>query len=932
MDRVDEVFRDPSVVRASKFGGWMAVVVILGTIFLSVVTPLADYLWFLHDVQHPEVFNLAYTSRSLLFLVAFVPTWILFQLSLSQAFKTSLVYLRTPESMGGVLVSNVIGWVTTRGGSLVRFASPVLAALIAGGFSNEWNTWLIANHGQSFGIKDPTYGLDLGFYVFTLPWCKVVTDYVFTLFLLNSALTIGLYVGLQAMAALARIELSRPHIRLHIALLATGTLLAFAAQNWLSTYDIGFIDSGQFLGAGYAATQGVAAQRVFAVLCATGAGLVLFAWKAGSPNRLLLQVASGLGIFYIVGVGLYPNFVQRFIVDPNRLSTEAPYAAKAIQMTRIAYGLDQVRVQETDVHPSPSAEELKASSSTLDNMRLWDPEIVRQSFEGLQGIRSYYQFNDVDVDRYPIAGKQTMMMLSPRDVNLNGLDGAAQNWTNQRLRFTHGYGVAAVQVNAATPEGHPDFLAQGIPQMSPPELQIAEPRVYFSDFRDSGGNPKDEYAVVRSGEPEIDYQLDQSTATHSWKGDRGIPIGSLGSRLLYALALGEGNLVFSPKISGESRLLLHRNVLERASKLLPFLKFDQDPYLVVLKGRLIWILDGYTYTDQIPYAARTSDDGGGLNYIRNSVKVTVDAYTGVIQAYAVEPNEPILKAYRSIYTNLIKEASTLPAGLRDHFRFPEDLFAVQSFQLCQYHLTDPGVFLSNTDAWQIPAERGLNGSSAQIRPYFVQMKLPASKAAEFLLIRPFTANGKPTMSGWLAAHCDPQSYGQLDLYRFTNQTPIAGPQLMETNFNSTPAISNINRQYQNGQSDILVGNLLVIPIGQSVMYVEPLYLRSRTPGITGVPRLFRVVLALNDKVVVGETFRQALDELFGEGSTVAPESSPAIAAPSGKEKPKPTVQEALGLLDKADSALRNGDFAAYGALQKQARAELKALLAPNASH
>ncbi len=897
---------------------------------LTTVGPYTDFLWFAHDVRHPEVFELGYETRSLLFLAAFLPTWVLIYFSLRQAFALSLVYLRRPDSMGSVLVGNAIVWLQSRGASVVKFAAPVAALVLSSEFGGEWNTYLLATHSRQFGVKDPTFGLDLEFFVFRLPWYRAIANYTFATLFISLVLTIGLYVGLQTLAALAKIELSRPHIRFHVSVLIGASFIAFGAQNWLKVYEAGFVANSQFTGAGYSDMQGVGALRIFALIAIAGGIAVIGGWKLGRPNQMAITIAMTLGVFYVVGVLAYPAFIQRFVVDPNRLSRELPFAEKAIQMTRFAYGLEKIDVRSTDVHMAPSPAEVSSSSTTLDNMRLWDPEIVRQSFEGLQGIRPYYKFNDVDVDRYDINGQRTMVMLSPRDINIEGLTSTAHNWTNERLLYTHGYGVVVVPVNAATTDGRPDFLAQGIPQSAPPTLPITEPRVYFSDFRDAQDQPTDEYAIVKTGEHELDYQTDSATATHSWTGDRGIPIGGLLSRIGFSIAMQDGNLLFSPKVAGESRLLVHRNILDRAGRLYPFLTFDRDPYLVVLHGRLIWILDAYTTSSNIPYSERMNPEPDALNYIRNSVKVTIDAYSGVVNAYAVQPDEPILQAYRAIYPGLIQDVSTLPPGFREHFRYPEDMFAVQSHQLSQYHVTDPRVFLSNDDAWQIAKERNLSGDSAEIRPYYVQMKLPDEPKASFLLIRPFTPNGKSTMSGWMAAHSDPADYGHLTLYRFVNQSPVAGPQLMEANFNSTPAISNINRQYQNGQSDILVGNLLVIPIGQSVMYVEPLYLKSKTTGITGVPRLFRVVLALNDRIVVGETYRDALNDLLGAQSL--PAIQPTTPAQPGKPS-APDVQtqiqkaaKALELFDQAEAALRQGEFGKYGELQKQVREILRTLV------
>jgi hypothetical protein len=915
------------IKRAVRFGSFLMGLLFLFTFGLAVLVPYTDFLWYAHDVRHPEVFNTAYRTRGSLFLMAFLGSWAVLYFSLRKALSLSLVYLRKPDGVGQVLLSHAMGWVQERGGTVVRLVAPIVAFFSALGFSNEWNTFLLARHPQVVGKVDPTYGIDLGFFMFTLPWYRALTNYAFALLFLTTALTIGLYVGLQAMAMLARIELSRPHVRMHISLIVGATLLVFALQSWLKTYELGLVDSGQFTGAGYAAMQAFGAQRIFAVLLAIVGVAVIVGGRVGRPFAILTFGGAAAAAWYFLAMVAYPGLVQRFSVDPNRLAKEAPFAAKAIQMTRFGYGLDAVRTRDITTQDTPTQEAIQASSATLANMRLWDPEILRQSLEGLQSFRSYYTFHDVDVDRYIVDGKPTMVMLAPRDVSLSGLDPAAQNWTNKRLRFTHGYGIAMSRVNAATPEGDPAFLARDVPLNLAPGVRIDQPRLYFSDYRDPRGLPTDEYALVRTGEKEFDFETAEGTASHEWAGNRGIPIGGLLTRLAYSIVLADGNLLVSPNISSNSRLLTRRNVIERASKVYPFLRFDLDPYVVLLNGRLVWVLDGYTTSDMVPYSSSVIGLNGDLNYIRNSVKATVDAYTGEVRAFAVTPNEPLLRAYRKIYPGLIRDASEVPPGLTEHFRYPEDLFSLQTQQLAQYHVSDPRVFLSNSDAWNIPRERGLNGATEPIRPYYVQMHLPGEGEAGFFLMRPFTPNGKPNMSGWIAAHCDPQRYGELTLYRFRGQFPD-GPELMESKFNSTPEVANINRQFNNEQSEIVVGNMLVIPIGNSVMYAESLFLKSKTSGIQAAPRLTKVILALNKRVVVGDTYEEALRKLLAtappELATTPPAAPgrPGPATPPTRQAP-PEVREALRLMDEADAALRRGDFGRFGDLQKQARAKLQ---------
>ena len=930
---------DPNQLkRAARTGRILLTIALVFIALFMFVGPYTDFLWYAHDARQPGVFEIAYGTRGLLFLIAFFSTWAILYLNVRKAFKVSLIFLMSPQGSGQLMLSNAIDWITRRGAVVVMLVSPLLAFLLATGFSGEWNTLLLFNHAQSFHKVDPLFGIDLGFFVFTLPWYRALSNFAFGILLLTTLISVGVYAGLQAMAMLAKIELSRPHIRSHISILVGLTFLSYALQTWLKTYEYGLMDSAQFTGAGYAATTQMSLERVLAGLIAVVGLLTIIGQKVGKPYSAPSYGGVAIVLYFLLIEQGVPTIIEKFVVGPDPIHKEAPYAKKAIDMTRYAYRIDDITLKDWELENVPTPEQVTASKATLDNMRLWDPYVLQQALEGLQSFKQFYTFNDVDIDRYVIGGKQTMVMLSPRDMQFNGLPEQAKNWANERLRYTHGYGLAIAQVDKVTVDGQPDLLTSNMPVVSTPDIPITEPRIYFSNTHDATKQPEDEYALVDTGQPEFDYPTaGNSSAVHQWTGDRGVPIGGLLSRLAFSILLGDGNLLISGNVRSNTRLLMRRNVLERATKIYPFLHFDQDPYIVVNKGRLVWILDGYTTTDMLPYSERLdSSTIGTFNYIRNSVKLTVDAYSGEATAYAVEKDEPILEAYRQIYPGLIRDLTELPSGLEEHFRYPEDLFQTQCQELLNYHVTDPTVFLTNSDAWDIAHERNLQGEKAPIKPYYVQLQLKHEPRPQFQLILPFTPNKKPNMSGWLTAQCDKGVYGQMTLYRFKGPLP-KGPELMEADFSSTPAISYINRQYRNDQSDVIVGNLLVIPIGKSVMYSESLFLQSKTSGIQSVPRLFRVILALNDKVVVGETYADALKQLFQSSATPLtnpPETSDATSTvpklPSAPTTANPIIasaKTALELHDQEDAALRNGDFAKFGELRKQERKVLADLAA-----
>jgi len=922
--------------RAIRWGVIVFGIIILAILVMATVSPYVDYLWYLHDARQPRVFTLAYETRGLLFVPAFLATWLLLHFSLKRAFRLSLVYLESPSTTGQVLMSNALHFVQNRGWSLVRVLAPIFAFFSASGFSNEWSTYLLAAHAQTFGMQDPIFGRDLGFFVFSLPWYRAIVNYAFGVFLLTTVLTIAVYAGLQLLAAMARVELGRPNIRIHICLLGGATLLILAGQIFLKTFEFGLATGSQFTGAGYSESLRLVMERGAASLVALlGLGTILLS-RSEEAYEFILKGGIAVVALSVVCVGIVPAAVESWYVGPNKLTAEVPFAQRAIKMTRYAYGLDAIAPHDFPVQNSPSSQEVAQSAATLDNMRLWDPEIVRESSEFKESLRKFYRFNDVDVDRYRIGGKTTEVMIAPRDIDLEGLPN--RGWVYDRLQYTHGYGLVMTAVNSEQADGEPQYIIKDIPPVSPPDLPIVQkpgPGIYYSDFRDDGGNPIDEYALVNSKQAEYDYPAQDKEMTTTWQGSGGIPVGGFFRRLALAISLGDGNLMISQYMTDNTRLLMHRSILDRCQRIYRFLKFDNDPYIVLVNGKIYWILDGYTSTDQIPYSDESGYGDEQLNYIRNSVKIVVDAYTGDTTAYAIDPSEPILRAYRAIYPGLVHDASELSPAFKDHYRYPEDLFRLQAGELCLYHVTDPVAFLNGNDAWEMPKERGLSGQESLLAPYYVEMKLPGEPSDGFILMLPFTPRGKPNMSGWLAAHCDPDRYGEMVLYNFAKGANVDGAEQAETTFGGDPNVNAARLELGGGSTsgtEVVIGNMLVIPIGSSVMYAESLFTKNSS-GLQTAPQLRKVVLGVNPgRIVIADTYQEALDKLFGPSAPAQPPANGGTAvSPATQTTPSiaPTavagVRDALGLLDQADAALRSGDFAKYGELQKQARAKLEAL-------
>ncbi|MBX3120264.1 MAG: UPF0182 family protein [Fimbriimonadaceae bacterium] len=935
MDETRFRFESPAdqqaVRKASKAGIGCLTAIVLLVIGMSIVRPYTDFLWFSHDARHPEVFTIGYATKGLLFSIAFVFGVLFIYANLSRALKIAPVFNRIPESPTEQALVQIFDWVQTR-----TWAPKVIALVFgfsyASAFAGEWQSYLLWKNSVPFGKTDPLFGLDLSFYVFRLPFWEAMLGLLFGIIILTTVLSAVISYGLAALAKAGNIKLDQRQSNAHTMFLIGLSLMALAGKFWLSRYGFTVTQSAQFFGAGYAATQQLQMVTVMSGLTAVGGIAAWLMMKSTDSLRRAIWIASGLAGVWFLGVAVWPSVVQRFKVDPNKLNVEAPYATRAIEMTRWAYGLDTIAVSETNVRVGPTDEEVAASQPTLDQMRLWDPEVLRRSIDSLQGFRTYYSFNDVDVDRYVINGKQQQVMVAARDVRIEGLQSQAQNWVNQRLQYTHGYGVAMAPTNTATRIGQPSFIAKDLPVVSIPDIPIEQPRIYFSDFRDAGGGQVDPYALVKTKVPEFDYptETESGSKTYKWTGDRGVPVGGLLAKLAFSILFSDGNLLVSPNIVADSRILYRRNVTERCEKIYPFLRFDEDPYVVVFGGKFYWILDGYTTSGSVPYSDQLIDGGRRINYIRNSVKVTVDAYSGETTAYAIEPDEPILKAYRKIYPNLVKDIGSLPKGLEEHFRYPEDMFLAQAIQLVQYHVTNPIAFLNNEDAWEMPHEIGLEGQRAPMQPYYVQMQLPNSPKDEFILILPFTPRQKNNMAGWLAAPCDPENYGKLSLNKYPKGSNIPGPAQIESKFNQDNEIANLNKLLNSEQSKIVPGNLLIVPLGQSILYVKPLFIQS---SIAAIPELRKVILSTNDNVVVADTYQQALNQLLGTTNGQArtqkpPEvgTKPAAGNEPSTSADQTLLRQALDYLRQAETAQRAGDWAKYGEMQKKALETLEKMV------
>ncbi|MCC6627047.1 MAG: UPF0182 family protein [Chloroflexi bacterium] len=813
---------------------------------------------------------------------------------------------------------------------LLTGATLAIAVLLGLTAAPRWEALLLALHAPDFGVDDPLFGLDAGFYVFWLPLLNAARGWLVELLVIVGAAVVAVTV-LQTGSSLRQGQVRLPRsLWTHLAVLGIGLLLTFAAGAWLDTYALVYARRGAVVGAGHAdVTATLPALRVLTgITLAAAVGLAIFLL---TRRWLVLAISvAAWPVAALLLVQLYPSVVQNLVVRPNELTLETPYLASNIRMTRLAFGLETIEDRPLTGRAMLTADDVRASSNTIGNLRLWDVAPLLAAYGQTQELRLYYSFVDVDVDRYRIDGRQRQVMLAARELDQDQLATQAQTWQNRHLVYTHGFGAVASPVNEQTREGLPAYFLQNVPPVGVPELTLAQPRIYF-------GEQTDAYIFVRTvpprpGEgPEFDFPQGDANATYTYTGADGVLLDSPLKRLLLATAFGDPNIIFSRTFTDETRALYHRNVQDRIRQLAPFLKLDRDPYLTIVGGRLIWLQDAYVTTDRFPYATPAIGELGRVNYVRNPVKFAVDAYDGAVTGYVVDEAEPILRAYRALYPELFRPLAEAPAGLVAHFRYPEDLFNVQSQVFATYHMQDPQLFYNREDAWAVPALDGTRQSPQPMAAYYVVMDLTDAAGAdpEFMLIRPFTPQGKGNMVAWLAGRSDGAAYGTLRLYTFPKDRLLFGPQQIDARINQDPEISAQLSLWNQRGSQVVRGNLLVVPVRDTLLYVQPLYLQAESSRL---PELTRVIVASSERVAMAPDLATALARLTqvapssapAPSGTAPPATGPPAAAPDAAEASR-LAQQAREQFRQAQAALQRGDWAGYGAALKELEATLDRL-------
>ncbi|MDD4171841.1 MAG: UPF0182 family protein [Syntrophomonas sp.] len=884
----------------------LVIVILLGAIS-SLTAYYVDWLWY-KSVSFESVFSTTIINKVGLVIGVFLVSFLFFWLNLYLTKRNDHPEAERPdmtEEGRDIIYLNpeLTNWARFLQGQNRKWV--FLAASLFGAYmvsSTLGNQWIVVQqffHKASFGITDPVFGRDLGFYFFNLSLYHSVYS-VLMLLLVLTVVFVGLVYLINATADLFMMDWKRfTFAKGHLAILIAAI---FALKAWgykLATFDILYSSQGAVYGATYTDIYArLLSNRVLMLVALAVVVVILINIFVKRLNWILYSIGAWLIVAFVLG-GIYPTVIQKLVVQPNEFNKEKQYIETGIQFTRQAYELNKVEGKDFNIDYKLTMNDIKNNDATINNIRLWDWQPLGDTYKSLQELRPYYVFNDVDIDRYIVDGRYRQVMLSAREIEQTPEQ--AKTWVNQRLMFTHGYGLVMSPVTEIAQEGFPQFFIKDIPPQFATDIQITQPEIYF-------GEKTDNYVMVNTKQDEFDYPMGNENVFAQYQGNNGIKINSWARRLMLSWVLKDYKMILSSDITNSSQVLINRNIVSRAKKVAPYLGYDDDPYIVVNNdGKLYWMLDAYTFSDKYPYSQPY--DSAGNNYIRNAVKVVCDAYTGEMSFYVSDPEDPVIQTYQRIFPNLYKPITEIPDGLKEHIRYPVDLFSIQAEIYRSYHMSDPGAFYNKEDIWVIPAEL-VGGAENPIEPYYIIMRLPGEAEAEYILMLPYTPNGRPNMIAWMCARMDGENYGNKLVYHFPKQETVYGPMQIESRINQDTEISRQLTLWDQKGSSTLRGNLLVIPINNSILYIEPLYLQAKT---SVMPELKRIIAAYGNKVVMEETLDKALIALFGEGEPSV--SAPTTPSPD-TSAPGITVSElaktARQYYEQANESLKSGDWSGYG--------------------
>ncbi|MBN2309754.1 MAG: UPF0182 family protein [Candidatus Hydrogenedentes bacterium] len=869
-----------------------AVLMILWVAARSAVSLYVDAVWFA-AVGYSDVFWVMFRARFLAGGIAFIAGVVVLAANIICAYR------RAPFRGESIIEGLEMDPARVDAAVRVLFALGAVfgAALVAFPVARNWLVFINFLHAVPFGVEEPVFGRDVAFYVFRLPAVAYVCKTALVLTVLSMAFAFGVYYVRGVVSFQEEGRVLPPPVFRHLTLLAAPAAMLFSVRFWVGQYQVLLSKRGAVFGAGYTDihAQIGACKILFAAGIVLGLWFLVNAFRARRPGNLY-ALGAFIALWFGAGVA-YPFVIQHFVVRPNEWACEQDYLRRNIEFTRMAYGLDAVHVTPWPGDGELGPALLDAHPGTTGNLQLWDVDPLRDVYNQKQRIRSYYTFEDVDVDRYEIDGRSQPVMVAPRELALSDLPEKSRVWTNLHLCYTHGYGLCMSLANRAAPGGLPDFLIRDIPPVPRRGLRVAQPRIYYGEKTQS-------YALVDTRTEEFDYPGDPDNFFNRYDGAGGIPIGGLARRALLSWYVGNKEVLFTEQFTDASRILLFRQVRARAARLAPFVVFDEDPYPVLHDGRIVWILDGYTITRRFPY----SEAFGIANYWRNSVKATVDAYDGTVHLYRTAQADPILAVFDTVFPDLFKPLDEMPAELRRHLRYPQDMFRVQTLIYHKYHVDDAQVFFNGEDVWTFP--RLTEGEAVSYEsPRFLVMELPGAGAGEeFVVTRSFTVEGKDNMIGWMAGRCDEPHYGELHLYRLPKQRNIYGPNQAKGRFNQDPEVSEFTTLMGQRGSAVIQSKVLAVPIGEGLLYVQSLFIED--PEVK-IPELKQVVVGAGDRVAMAPTLDRALAELFGD------EPVRALIDAAASERPEeagagPDEQQARDLYERARERLKAGDWAGFG--------------------
>ncbi|SHH30104.1 UPF0182 family membrane protein [Tepidibacter thalassicus] len=903
---------------------FVLIIVTVFGFFSQIVTFLADYNWF-KEVGYTstfirQMFSKLYIGVPLFFILSFIIYLYLISIKKSYYSHMNIIVNKSEEKLINIIT--IIG---------AMFISLFFSMRIS---SSLWMEILQFKNSTSFNIKDPIFNKDISYYVFKLPLINQILNILIGFLIFLFIVTIIYYLMLASFKKFHKFgefdnvrnisdfssfgDTIRNVVNLalnQIAIIGVVFFVIIAIKSYLATFNLLYSPRGVAYGASYTDIKvNLLVYRLQAVIGIVSAVFIIIAYIRKKLKIAL--IGPVLLIIISIGASVVENAVQNFIVSPNEIAKEKKFLEYNINYTKKAYNLDKVKEENFLAEQNITIEDILKNEQTLKNISINDYRPTKETYNQLQSIRTYYTFDDIDIDRYIINGKLTQVFLSPREINKEKLESQAKTWLNQHIKYTHGYGITMSPVNEVTPGGEPNMIIKNIPPVSNVDsLKITRPEIYFGELTN-------DYIITNTSEKEFDYPKGETNAFTEYKGKAGIKLNPF-NRLLYAIDQKSFKLLVAGSLNSNSKIILNRNINDRVKKIAPFLSFDQDPYIVLVNGKLYWIIDGYTYTSKYPYSQPYSDNG--INYIRNSFKVVIDAYNGDTDFYLIDKNDPIIKTYSKIFPDLFKSIDKMPKDIKEHIRYPQTLFDIQAKVYETYHMKDTGVFYNKEDKWEVAKEARKEGKESEdMESNYITFKLPKEKEAEFLLTIPYTPRGKQNMTALFVARNDKNKYGELIVYKFPKEKNILGPEQVEAKIDKDPEISKDLTQWNTGGSKVIRGNLLTIPIENSILYVEPLYIKSDSKN--SIPAVEKIFVAYKDRVVMRDTLEDALNAMFkGNQEITLPDATDKDIINLNKDE---LIKKANDIYEKAQQSIKNGDFSKYGQYINELGEILKKLKEP----